>query len=136
MRQKIRSLLEWWGRYGLRFHTVATPIGSMAVTLGLSQSKDVGVWDLEVVANFASAGILFYTASFAALEAGAGFIMVLAFHALEWYEAKKKKRQQDMRGEVTAMWQEAQRMSKETGEAAEIIFFEKLNSPDWQPTES
>ena len=57
--------------------------------------------------------------------------MVLASQAIEWFEAKKKKRTL----KVAAMFREAQRLSKETGEAAETIF-DRLYAEDWQPPES
>jgi hypothetical protein len=91
--------------------------------------------ELEVAANFASGGILFYTASFAALETGVWLIMVLALQALRKYEAGSKKLRQAERGIGAAMWREAQRLSDESGEPAEKVF-ERLNSEDWQLPES
>ena len=141
---KDTVLVEWYGERWPRFHAVLTPIGSTVVTFFLSRSKDVGwVWnsqaELEVAANFASGGILFYTASFVALEAGVWIIMVLALQALKKYEADKlqarKKLRQDESPKVAAMFREAQRLSEETREAAETIF-DRLYSQDWQPTES
>ena len=77
-----------------------TPIGSGLVTLWLSQGESVGwLWNSQaefgVAAKFASAGILFYTGSFAILEAGVGLLMVLALKALESYEIRKEQRQQN-----------------------------------------
>lgn len=77
-----------------------TPIGSGLVTLWLSQGEGAGwLWNSQaefgVAAKFASAGILFYTGSFAILEAGVWLLMVLALKALEGYEKRKERRQQD-----------------------------------------
>ena len=119
---------------------VATPIGSLLVTLWLSQSKGVGGWwnsqaELEIAASFASIGILFYTASFAALETGVWLLMVLAYEALKKYEKDRSKRRQELRKEGLAMWQEAERLSKETGEPA-VEIFNRLNMEDWRPAQS
>ena len=152
---RIRSLLEWWGRHWLRFQMAATPIGSLLVTLWLSQAEGVGWWwnsqaELEVAARYASGGILFYTASFAALETGVWLLMVLALRAIENYEARKRKREQEMRERElareremqerdremqaigAAMWREAERQSEESGESPEEIF-QRLQSIKWRP---
>ena len=133
----IRSLLEWWGEHWLRVQMAATPIGSLLVTLWLSQAEGVGWWwssqaELEVAARFASAGILFYTASFAALETGVWLLMVLALHALRSYEAKKRQRELELQAIGAAMWREAQRQSEESGESPEEIF-KRLQSVNWRP---
>ena len=132
----IRSRLEWWSRNWLRFHTAATPIGSTLVTLWLSQVENVGWWwnsqaELEAAARFASAGILFYTASFAALETGVWLIMVLALRAIESYEARSKRRRQAL----IALGIEAQRRSAATGKPVEEILKE-LESENWQPPQA
>ena len=133
----------------------ATPIGSLLVTLWLSQAEGVGWWwnsqaEFAVAASFASGGILFYTASFAALETGVWLLMVLALHAIRNYEAKKRKeeeerqererkreeerrqRDQEMQAIGAAMWREAERQSEESGESPEEIF-KRLQSMNWQP---
>ena len=136
----IKSGLEWWDRYWLRIQMAATPIGSLLVTLWLSQIDNVGWWwnsqeEFEVAATFASAGILFYTASFATLETGLWFIMVLALQALKKYEEDRAKRRQKLRNDGSVMWQEAERLNKETGEPVEEIF-KRLNNENWQPAQS
>ena len=140
----IRLLLEWWGKHWLRFQMAATPIGSLLVTLWFSQAEGVGWWwnsqaEFEVAARFASGGILFYTASFAALETGVWLLMVLALYALRSYEAKKREREQQMRERElamqaigAAMWREAERQSEESGESPEEVF-KRLQSTNWRP---
>ena len=133
----IRSLFEWWGTHWLRVQMAATPIGSLLVTLWLSQAENVGWWwnsqaELQVAAKFASVGILFYTASFAALETGVWLLMVLALYALERYEARKRKREQELLAIGAAMWREAQRQSEESGQPPEEIF-QRLQSTNWRP---
>ena len=88
------------------------------------------------MASFASAGILFYTTSFAALEAG---VYIRGLEKLKKYEAERlearkryeeerlERRQEEWR-KGAAMLQEAQRVS-ETVEDAEIMF-EELISQD------
>ena len=76
-----------------------TPVGSGLVTLWLSQGEYVGwLWNSQaefgVAAKFASAGILFYTGSFAILESGVWLLMVLALKAFESYEKRKEQRRQ------------------------------------------
>ena len=122
----LRLGLEWWGRNWLRFQMVATPLGSLLVTLWLSQVENVGwFWnspaEFEVAARFASGGILFYTASFAALETGVLLLMVLALRALENYERRKEQRRRDQLEKGAALSLEAQRLSRETGEPYEEI---------------
>ena len=144
----IRLLLEWWRKHWLRIQMAATPIGSLLVTLWLSQAEGVGWWwnsqaELEVAVKFASGGILFYTASFAALETGVWLLMVLALYAIENYEARKRKRERerqerqrqlDLENQAigAAMWREAERQSKESGESPEEIF-KRLQSANWRP---
>lgn len=122
----IRLGFEWWGRNWLRFQMVATPLGSLLLTLWLSQVEDVGwIWntqaEFEVAAKFASGGILFYTASFAALETGVWLLMVLALKALENYERRKQQRQREQLERGAALALEALRISQETGEPHEEI---------------
>ena len=144
----IRSLLEWWGEHWLRFQMAATPIGSLLVTLWLSQAEGVGLWwnsqaEFAVAASFASGGILFYTASFAALETGVWLLMVLALRAIENYEARKRKLEEERRQREqeqalenqaigAAMWREAERQSEESGDSPEEIF-KRLQSTNWRP---
>ena len=133
----IRLGLEWWGQHWLRFQMVATPLGSLLLTLWLSQVENVGwFWnsqaEFEVAARFASGGILFYTASFAAVETGVWLLMVLALRALENYEKRKKQREREQQKRGAATLLEAQKMSKETGEAVEVIF-NRLLDENWQP---
>ena len=122
----IKWGLEWWGRNWLRFQMVATPLGSLLLTLWLSQVENVGwFWnsqaEFEVAAKFASGGILFYTASFAALETGVWLLMVLALKALENYEKRKQQRQRELLQRAAALALEALRRSEETGEPHEEI---------------
>ena len=96
------------------------------LTLWLSQVENVGwVWnsqaDFEVAAKFASGGILFYTASFAALETGVWLLMVLALKALENYDKRKQQRQREQIEKGAALALEAQHISKETGAPYEDI---------------
>ena len=105
---------------------LATPLGSVLLTLWLSQVENAGwFWnsqaDFEVAAKFASGGILFYTASFAALETGVWLLMVLALKALENYEKRKRQRQREQLERGAALALEAQRLSQETGEPYEEI---------------
>ena len=134
---------------------VATPIGSLLATLWLSQADDVGWWwnspsEIETAAKFASAGILFYTAAFAALETGVMF-MVLAYHVMKKFEADREKRRQELinqgmasgmaLGEASgmalgiALGAEAERQRQETGESLEQAI-ERLRSEGWQPPQS
>ena len=112
-------------------------MGSLLATLWLSQVENMGWWwnsqgELEVAATFASGGILFYTASFAALETGVWLLMVLALRAIENYEARKRKRELEMQAIGAAIWREAQRQSDESGESPEEIF-KRLQSINWRP---
>ena len=123
-------------------------MGSLLVTLWLSQAEGVGWWwnsqaEFAVAARYASGGILFYTASFAALETGVWLLMVLALRAIENYEARKLKREQERRQREqeqalenqaigAAMWREAERQSEESGESPEEIF-KRLQSENWRP---
>lgn len=104
----IRWALEWWGEHWLRVQLVATPFGSLLFTLSLSQAKNVGWWwnsqaEYEVAAKFASIGVLFYTASFAALETGVWLAMVLALQALRKFDRDRAKREQGLRSEGMAL---------------------------------
>ena len=144
MLSRIQSLLEWWGKYWLRIQMAATPIGSLLVTLWLSQAEGVGWWwnsqaEFAVAARYASGGILFYTASFAALETGVWLLMVLALYALRSYQEKKRERERELlereheiQAAGAAMWREAVRQSKESGESPEEIF-KRLQSTNWRP---
>ena len=121
----IRLGLEWWGRNWLRFQMVATPLGSLLLTLWLSQVENVGwFWnsqaEFEVAAKFASGGILFYTASFAALETGV-IIVVLGLQIYKKFEEDRDKRRREQLERGAALALEAQRLSQETGEPYEEI---------------
>ena len=61
--------------------------------------------------------------------------MVLALQALKKYEEDRAKRRQKLRNEGSVMWQEAERLNKETGEPVEEIF-KRLNNENWQPAQS
>lgn len=118
--------LIWWGQNWLRLQMVATPIGSLLLTLWLSQEENVGwFWnsqaEFEVAAKFASGGILFYTAAFAALETGVWLIMVLALKALQDYDRRKEQRRREQMEKGAEFALEALRRSKETGEPYEEI---------------
>ncbi len=101
----------------------------MLVTLGLSQTESVGWWwdsraELGVAADFASIGVLFYTASFAALETGV-MTMVLAWKVKEYFDKKQ-------RNEGIALAQEARRQKRD-GETWEDAI-ERLKLEGWKPT--
>ena len=118
---------------------VAAPIGSLLVTLWLSQAKDVGWWwnsqaEIEVAAAFASAGILFYTASFAALETGV-MVMVLAYQVMKKFEADRERRRQEQIEKGIAFALEADRRRQGTGESLEQAIA-KLREEGWQPPQS
>ena len=87
----VRSIWIWWSIHWIKFHAVATPIGSLLVTFGLSQTESVGWWgsaaELNIAADFASLGVLFYTATFALLEVVV-IIMVLAWKMKEYFDKK------------------------------------------------
>ena len=117
----------------------ATPIGSLLVTLGVSQTKDVGWWwnsqsELEVAAAFASVGILFYTASFAALETGV-MSMVLAYHVIKKFEEDREKRRKEQFDKGIALALEADRRRQGTEDSLEQAIA-KLQEEGWQPLES
>ena len=129
----------WWGEHWLRVQAIATPIGSVLVTLWLSQAESVGWWwnsqsEFEIAARFASGGILFYTASIAALESGV-WLMVLGLQLYRKFEQDRGKRQRELRILGAAMWREAERISSQSGEPTEEIF-KRLNAENWQPPES
>jgi hypothetical protein len=114
---------------------VAPPIGSLSVTLWLSQAKDVGWWwnsqsEFEIAAQYASGGILFYTASFAALETGAWLVMVLALQAIKRFEEEREKRQQNL----IALGAEAERQRQETGESLDEAI-KRLQTEGWKPSQ-
>jgi hypothetical protein len=126
---------------------VATPIGSLLVTLWLSQANEVGWWwnsksEFEVAAKFASGGILFYTASFAALETGVWFAMVLAFEVIKKYEADRERRRQEREQQRQAdmvlgiaLGAEAERQRQETGESLDEAVA-RLQAEGWQSAQS
>ena len=133
----IRSGLEWWGRNWLRFQALMTPIGSGLVALWLSQGENVGwFWnsqaDYGVAAKFASAGILFYTGTFAILEMGVWISMVLALKALQDYDRRKEQRRREQLRRAGELALEGIRRSRETGEPVEAII-ERLIDESWQP---
>ena len=122
---------KWWETYWLRVQAIATPICSLLVTLWLSQSKGVGRWwntqaDFEAAAQFASAGILFYTASFAALELGV-MILVLAWKVKEYFDKK-------LRDEGIKLALEANRQKRDDESLEQAI--ERLKADKWKPSKS
>ena len=137
MERAIRWFLKWWGEHWLRVQLVAVPFGSLLFTLYLSQAGDVGWWlnsraDYEVAAGFASLGFILYTASFAALETGVWLVMVLALYALEAFDRRRAKRDQEVRSEVM-------RLVRELGvEEARILIDragnERMRGETWQQT--
>ena len=137
----IRWVLKWWGEHWLRVQLVATPFGSLLFTLSLSQAENVGWWwnsqaEYEVAAQFASIGVLFYTASFAALETGVWLAMVLALQALEAFDRRRAKRDQGLRSEGMAL---TMRLVEELGvDQARILIErareEKEPSETWEQT--
>ena len=135
----IRLGWEWWGEHWLRVQAIATPIGSLLATLWLSQAGDVGWWwnsqaEYKVAAEFASAGILFYTASIAALEAGV-WLMVLGLQLYRKFEQDRAKRRQELMGIGAELALEAQRISKETGKPYEEIL-QNLIAKETHPAQS
>lgn len=138
----VRRLWEWWERYWLRFQAVATPIGSLLVTLQLSRPKP----ELEEMAAFASLGVLFYTASFAVLETIGVSLMVLALQILKKFERDRSEHDQKLRSEALAQGvaqglsyafgyaivEEAQRQRENTGETLEQAVH-RLREKNWQP---
>lgn len=132
MFRRLGLCWEWWSIHWLRFQAIAAPVGSVLVTLWLSQAKGVGgFWnssaELEVAATFASAGILFYTASFAILETGV-MVMVLAWQVKEYFEKKQMDK-------GVALGVEAVRRSQATGKALEEVLKE-LKAEGWKPLKS
>ena len=134
---------KWWNRHWIRFQAIATPGGSLLTTLLLSRNECVG-WcltsqaEVEVASRFASAGILIYTASFAALETGV-MTVVLAWQVKEFFERITAERLARLTAEVTAEVEavtlarrrEAERLSRETGEDIEVIY-ERLRDDGWE----
>ena len=111
MERAVRWFLEWWGEYWLRVQLVAVPFGSLLFTLYLSQAGNVGWWlnsraDYEVAAEFASLGFILYAASFAALETGVWLVMVLALYALEAFDRRRAKRDQELGFETVRLVRE------------------------------
>ena len=139
MERAIRWFLEWWGEHWLQVQLVAAPIGSLLFTLSLSQTGNVGWWlnsraDYEVAAEFASLGVLFYAASFAALETGVWLVMVLALQALRKFDRDRAKRDEELRSEGMAV---AMRLVDELGlEAARVVIeradSERMRGETWE----
>jgi hypothetical protein len=129
----------WYGERWLRAQAIAIPIGSLLATLGLSQTKNVDWWwnsseELSVAAEFASIGILFYTAFFAVLEAvvwSGVWLVVLGLQVWKNYEERRAKRVR----ELAALGVEAERQRKISGEAWEQAV-ERLRKDGWRPPES
>ena len=129
MSRWIGFIWEWWSRHWLHSQALLAPIGSLLVTLWLSQIDNVGrFWnspeEFKVAAQFASGGVLFYTASFAALEMGVMF-MVLAWKVKEYFDNKQLDK-------GAAMWQEAERQSKTTNESTDEVY-KRLKAAGWKP---
>ena len=108
---------------------VAAPFGSLLFTLSLSQSGNVGWWlnsraDYKVAAEFASLGVLFYTASFAALETGVWLVMVLALQALRKFDRDRAKRDREVRFEAAAV---TLRLVEELGAEAALALIERAD---------
>ena len=119
--------MGWWGEHWLRVQLVAAPFGSLLFTLSLSQAGNVGWWlnsraDYEVAAEFASLGVLFYTASFAALETGVWLVMVLALYALEAFDRRRAERDQEVRSEAAVV---TVRLVRDLGTEAALALIER-----------
>ena len=84
-----------------------------------------------MAAKFASGGILFYTASFAALETGV-ITVVLGLQIYKKFEADREKRRQELLHKGAALSLEAQRQNEETGEPYEEIL-QRLIAENWRP---
>ena len=121
---------KWWSDHWLRFQAIATPIGSLLVTLILTQywGGDLrnGQPHLEALANFASIGILFYTVFFATLELGV-MLVVLAWKVKEYFDNKQMER-----GIALALEANRQKRSGESLEEA----VERLKAAGWKPIKS
>ena len=81
-------------------------------------------------------GVLFYTASFAALETGVWLVMVLALYALEAFDRRRAERDQKMRFEGAAV---TMRLVDELGlEEARILIeradSERMRGETWKQT--
>lgn len=116
---------------------VATPFGSLLFTLSLSQTGNVGWWlnsqaDYEIAAKFASLGVLFYTASFAALETGVWLVMVLALQALRKFDRDRAKRDHGLQSEGMAL---TMRLVDELGVEPARALIERANN-EWMPGET
>ena len=80
---------------------------------------------MKLASEFASVGVLIYTASFAALEAGVWTSMVLAWRTIEYL--RKQRLEQGI-----ALGAEAQRRSQATGRPFEEVLKE-LRKSGWKP---
>lgn len=92
----------------------------------------MGLWwnspeEFRVAAQFASGGVLFYTASFAALETGV-MLVVLAWKVKEYFDNKQLDK-------GAAMWREAERQSQTTKESVDDAY-ERLKAEGWRPAKS
>ena len=134
----MASAWEWWSRHWVRVQAIATPIGSLTITLIMAQYWGGELRNSQpyvaVLGTFASIGILIYTSFFAALEPGV-IIVVLAWKVKEYFDREREKRQQELRNEGSLMWREAERLSRETGEPVGEIF-ERLNKENWKPSQA
>ena len=137
MERATRWFLEWWGEHWVRVQLVAVPFGSLLITLYLSQTGDVGWWlnsraDYKVAAEFASMGFILYAASFAALETGVWLVMVLALYALEAFDRKRAKRDQEVGSEVMRLVDE---LGQEAARALmERARNERVRGETWRQT--
>ena len=88
---------------------------------------------MKAAADFASIGILIYTASFAALETGV-MLVVMAWKVKEYFDEKSAERTKritaDVEARALARWREAERLSHETGERIEDIYL-RLRDEGW-----
>ena len=83
---------------------------------------------MKLASEFASVGVLIYTASFAVLEAGVWASMVLAWRTIEYLRKQRLE-------EGIALGAEAQRRSQATGRPFEEVLKE-LRETGWKPAKT
>ena len=83
------------------------------------------------MANLASGGFLFYTASFAAFESGV-IILVLAWQVKEYFHKKSDERDKALLNRGAAIGAEADRQRQDTGETREQAIA-RLIIEGWEP---
>ena len=88
-RDYARRVWDWWEVHWLRTQSILTPTVSSAVAFAVSRAREGEPPGVIIgIADSASAGVLFYTASFATLEGGI-WLMVLARQLYRKMEADR-----------------------------------------------